>query len=258
VPSNQPPDLPSIIPPPLATVRASDAVPDSLQYLAERVATQLRGLVGSIDGYTDLLAETLHTGEQRELSLRILEGTAQIGRLADQLTRYSMPIRPVVRPTRISALTERLHNAVGVTDWERIVVQRSAAAGANVLADPVLLQQALCALLQNAIDGSAGQPVHLSLSVDAAPQPARFEVWNAGVIADEHMSSRIFEPFFSTKHGALGMGLPMARRIAEAHGGALHLVHSSDEDGTRFAMTLPSHPADQDAPDSLRAEDLYE
>ncbi len=247
-----------MIPPSLTAVLAPDATPDPLQQLAHRVATQLRGLVGSIDGYTDLLAETLHTGEQRELSLRILEGTAQIERLADQLTRYSMPMRPVVRPTRISALIEWLCHATGAADWERVVVQRSAATGADVLADPVLLQQALCALLQNAMHAAAGQPVHLSLAAGAAPEPARFEVWNAGVIADKHQPNRLFEPFFSTKHGALGMGLPMARRIAEAHGGALQLVHSSAEAGTRFAMTLPSHPAHPDAPDAPRADDLHD
>jgi len=236
----------------------SNETPDPVQLLADRVTNWLRGLIGSIDGYTDLLTQTLRTRAQRELSLRILEGTAQVERLADQLTRYSTPIRPVVRPTRISTLIERVRHAIGAAGWERVVVQRSATTSTEIVADPVLLQQALTALLQNALDASAEQPIHLSLSADAASRPIRFEVWNADTIASDLRPGRIFAPFFSTKQGQWGMGLPMARRIAEAHGGTVQLVHSSAEAGTRFALMLPSHPVPpHDGPDSSRPEDLF-
>ncbi len=230
------------MPPPLAELPGSDETPEPAQLPAGRVANRLRGLVGSIDVYTNLLTQTLRTRAQRELSLRILEGTAQVKRLADQLTRYSTPICPVVRPTRISTLIERLRHVIGAAGWERVMVQHSTTASASVIADPVLLQLALTALLQNALDASAEQPIHLSLSADAASRPMRFEVWNAGTIASDLRPDRIFAPFFSTKHGQWGMGLPMARRIAEAHGGTMHSVHASAEAGTRFAPVLPSHP----------------
>lgn len=258
VPTDRTSDLPSAVPPPLAALPASTAAPDRLQLLADRVASRLRGLVGSIDGYTDLLAETLRTEEQRELSLRILEGTTHIERLADQLVRYSAPVRPAVRSIRLSALIERLRHAMGADGWERVVVQRSATTSADMMADPALLQQALGALIHNALDASAKQPIHLSLSADATSHTVRFDVWNAGAIADNHLPDRVFAPFFTTKPGRLGMGLSLARRIAEAHGGAVHLVHSTAEAGTRFAMTLSSRPFAQVGPDSSRPDDLNE
>ena len=249
MPSDSSSDVPSVLPPLLTTaLDQSDPADESLQLLVDRLSHRLRGLVNSIEGYTDLLAETLQHSEQREMTFRILEGTAQIEQIVRQLKRYSVPIHPVVRAMAVSTLIDRLRHAMGAVEWKRVVVQRRTDASATVCADPVLVQQALVALLRNALDASSDQPVHLSLSVEADPHCVRFDVWNAGVITAARPIDRVFEPFFSTKRGMLGMGLSMARRIAESHGGTLQLVHSTDEAGTRFAMRLPSRPEGTGSP----------
>ncbi len=51
--------------------------------------------------------------------------------------------------------------------------------------------------------------------------------------------SRIFQPFFSTKKGGSGLGLPTTRRIIEAHGGTLQ-VESEPGRGTKFVIRLPA------------------
>ena len=58
----------------------------------------------------------------------------------------------------------------------------------------------------------------------------------------EDRRGRIFEPFFTTKTRGTGLGMPIARRIVEAHGGRLELVDSVGP-GTAFQLTIPrGHP----------------
>ena len=52
------------------------------------------------------------------------------------------------------------------------------------------------------------------------------------------VASRIFEPFFSTRPGGTGLGLPTTRKIIEAHGATID-VQSAIGRGTRFAIRLP-------------------
>jgi signal transduction histidine kinase len=71
-------------------------------------------------------------------------------------------------------------------------------------------------------------------------------IWDrGGGIAPEQMS-RIFEPFYSTSPEGTGLGLPIARRIARAHGGELE-IESLPGHGTTARVTLRATepPTDQ-------------
>lgn len=211
----------------------------ALRQLAGRLSHRLLGLVNSIEGYTDLLAHTLGTEEQRELSLRILEGTARIERVVHDLRRYSEPVNPVVRMITARQLVDGLRDALGPKRWLHVDVEWALAERPHeLLGDPVLLRQGLLVLVQNAFEATPGRSIRLVVSFDAE-HGTRFAVWNAGAIAVSEPRQQIFEPFFSTKGPNLGIGLPLARRIAEAHDGTLELVETDPQAGTWFALTLP-------------------
>ena len=53
--------------------------------------------------------------------------------------------------------------------------------------------------------------------------------------------ARVFDPYFTTKGNGLGLGLTIARRIVEAHGGSIE-VESGPGRGTRFRVWLPAAP----------------
>jgi signal transduction histidine kinase len=106
-------------------------------------------------------------------------------------------------------------------------------------------------LLDNAIKYTPpGGVVRLSL----ARQPAQFliEVANTSEGIPLAEQPRIFDRFHrvdkargrdgAANGGGAGLGLAIARRIAEAHGGALSLVHSGPT-GPTFAIALPLQPA---------------
>ena len=64
------------------------------------------------------------------------------------------------------------------------------------------------------------------------------EVEDTGPGVEPGAMAHVFEPFYSTKPGGMGMGLSIARSILDAHGGTID-VHERQPVGTIFRFTLP-------------------
>lgn len=72
---------------------------------------------------------------------------------------------------------------------------------------------------------------------DGVPS-VRLHVIDTGPGMTEETVEKIFRPYFTTRAGGTGLGLPTARRIAEAHGGRLE-VHTTPGVGSDFYVTVP-------------------
>ena len=68
----------------------------------------------------------------------------------------------------------------------------------------------------------------------------RIVVADDGPGVPEEIRARIFEPFFSTRHTGTGLGLPIARRVVEQHGGSID-VACPESGGTTVTIRLPLH-----------------
>jgi signal transduction histidine kinase len=111
-----------------------------------------------------------------------------------------------------------------------------------------LLSQAFLNLMLNA---QQAMPEGGELTIQASVEPAPSDQESKGItlvfidtgkgIAPEVLG-RVFRPFFSTKPGGTGLGLPTARKIIEAHGGTIE-VQSEVGRGTRFKVWLPAADA---------------
>jgi PAS domain S-box-containing protein len=108
-----------------------------------------------------------------------------------------------------------------------------------VLADRTQLQQILVNLAVNAMQAMAdASPRRLSFSTatDEGRVVLAIEDSGPGLGAD---AARLFDSFYTTKRGGMGMGLPICRGIAEAHGGTI-AAGNCEGGGARFAVTLPA------------------
>lgn len=107
----------------------------------------------------------------------------------------------------------------------------------RVACDERLLRQALINLISNALQAPDRHgAVEVVAKVEA--QSLALCVVDHGRGVSEDVASRIFVPFFTTRPTGTGLGLPVVRRIAEAHGGEVRLVPTPGG-GATFEMWLP-------------------
>ena len=113
-----------------------------------------------------------------------------------------------------------------------------------VLGDRVQLQQVVLKLVINAIDAmrSIGErPRELVITTrNIDPDQVQVTVEDSGIGLDPNTMGKIFDPFYSTKPGGMGMGLSISRSILDAHGGRLWAT-AKDGSGTMFNFTLPKY-----------------
>jgi signal transduction histidine kinase len=104
--------------------------------------------------------------------------------------------------------------------------------------DAGALEQLFLNLLLNAAQAlNAGAKAGLELTEEQ--ECLRVSVWDQGKGIAPEVMDRIFEPFYSTSPEGTGLGLPIARRIAQAHGGELQM-ESTVGKGTIARVTLPN------------------
>lgn len=105
--------------------------------------------------------------------------------------------------------------------------------------DPVQMEQTLLNLLKNAHE-SGGQQDQVELAVTQMLGEQRIEVRDRGSGMSDTVLGHALLPFYSTKRSGTGLGLALAREIAEAHGGRIRLAN---REGGGFAVTLSLPPA---------------
>ena len=104
--------------------------------------------------------------------------------------------------------------------------------------DPAQLEQALVNLLKNAHE--SGSPADdVVLRIKKLPHTVAIEISDRGTGMTDAVLSSALLPFYSTKRGGTGLGLALAREIAEAHAGRISLANR-EGGGLTVAMTLPA------------------
>jgi len=176
------------------------------------------------DGFPDDLDRGLEViGGRAEALRRFMSAHARLARLPPP-AKATLEVEDWVR--RVAALETR-H-----------VVEVSAGPPVAIVADGDQLDQALINLVRNAVEAAAETNGRVRLAWLVDPRGVEIRVEDEGPGLPE--SANVFVPFFTTKPNGSGIGLVLARRIAEAHGGSLAL-EPRPGGGTVARMRLPRH-----------------
>jgi two-component system, NtrC family, sensor histidine kinase HydH len=154
------------------------------------------------------------------------------------------PFEPSAAPVDLHALVEAVIDvlAARLAEHEVAVARRLTAAGTKLLGDDIHLQQALIAVVENAIDAvPPGGHVEVGTEVIDA-MTVRLTVRDNGAGIPGEQLGKIFDPFVTTKRHGTGLGLAIARKVVEGHGGRI-TVESTVGVGTTVAITLPLQPS---------------
>jgi C4-dicarboxylate-specific signal transduction histidine kinase len=119
-----------------------------------------------------------------------------------------------------------------------------------VLGDRTQLQQVILNLVMNGVEAMAeteGGPRRLTIRCDADGHFGRVTILDTGAGLGRDSIDRVFEAFFSTKPGGLGMGLSICRSIVEAHRGSISASNNAPR-GSVFSFTVPMTAAVSNGP----------
>ncbi len=182
-----------------------------------------------------LAAGPLATDEREDLAHALSLVAERSEALRRFLSRYSELAR-LPQPRRVDCdVTALLERVAAVQPPGRVRLE--AAAGLVVVADPDQLEQALINLVRNAVEATPDDEAPVRLSASRERDQLVFEVLDAGTgVANP---DNLFVPFFTTKPGGSGIGLVLARQVAEGHGGTLSLANRGDRSGCRARLVIP-------------------
>lgn len=164
-----------------------------------------------------------------------------VGRLRRAIERPAMAVHSVS-----VNLEEAVNNALYLLEPEfiRHAVQPQVSlqqAAPRVLADPVALEQVIHNLLTNALQALDKVPAserQLILQLGTEGDSGILQVSDTGPGIAPDVLQRIFEPFFSTREGGLGLGLSLCETLAGSMGGSLSASHNTPR-GAMFRLSLP-------------------
>jgi signal transduction histidine kinase len=205
--------------------------------LTAGIAHEVRNGLGTIVGYARMLERAGLAEEEAAAARSIREECETLETVVRRFTDFVKLDRLQLAPTDLSRLLVRVvsreqRKGEGVrtrlTGLEAPLV---------VAADEELLERAFENVVRNAVEAASRGGGHVEVSARDALGALVVEVEDDGPgLAPDHPGD--IRPFYTTRPGGLGLGLPLARKIVLLHGGGLGLERR-DSGGVRVTVRLP-------------------
>jgi signal transduction histidine kinase len=238
--------------------RLRQAKTQAIANFGDSVAHEIRNPLNSIHMNVQLLREGLAGSDPDPERLDRTAATVQseimrLDRVVRDFVQYSRPPALRLVPGSINNVVRAALDVLDAQIREKgLDIETDLQSARPVRMDRDRLQRAIYNVLLNAVQVL---PTGGRIECRSRDEGARclLEITDDGPGLDLRDSSRIFDLFYTTKPGGTGLGLPIANRIVEEHGGQM-AVASEPERGTTFAFFLPYEgppPAKEDGPTAV-------
>jgi signal transduction histidine kinase len=217
--------------------------------LAASIAHEVRNPLAIIVNATASLRRPGIREQDRQTLLGIVdEEASRLNGLVTDLLRFARPFSATRCEVDLCQVSERAGAVAGAQHRVAFSFPEDPRL-CTVYADPGLLRVALENLIENAAQSMPGGG-NILVSAQSAllgEQPClRVEVADDGPGMEADVLRRALDPFFTTRSTGTGLGLPIVKRIMDAHGGEL-VIESEPGSGTRIALVFPALEPDQQA-----------
>ena len=226
-------------------LRERVALKENLAQLGELsagIAHEFRNSLAAIQGYARLIAR--HSGgDAGEMAGSILKEVQGIGKVVEDFLRFARPAPLNLSEVDLRELLEDLAREMSEPEGRRpfrVVVEGEFP---PISGDEPLLRQAFHNLIRNAREAMNGLPVRVVIRGSREEDGTlRVEVADDGPGIPPEVLPRIFTPFFTTRPGGTGLGLPLVQRTIVSHDGTIEVASQTGQ-GTRVLIRLPARPA---------------
>lgn len=217
----------------------------SAEELAARVVHEIRNPLTAIRIWMFSIQEAVETDPElnRRCNL-VCREISRLERLSQNFLDYTRLGRVRLRPVDVSQLLDETIEVLA-PHFESLSanVRRSGpACTRSVLADPEQIKQVFTNLLTNAAEAlHEGGDIFVSTEHESTARGAMVvvRIRDTGPGMAQKVGARVLEPLASSKHQGKGLGLYIASRITESHGGRLS-IESSHPMGTTIAVRIPA------------------
>ncbi len=175
----------------------------------------------------------------REAIADIDEEVARLNRIVNEVLDFARPIRFELAPVDVNALCRESAAAAMAAGAGPGIDVRLDPAVRTISADHERLRIALVNMLVNARHAANGEGNAVVLATRIDVDRVQIAIADRGVGISSDDLGRIFDPYFTTKRGGTGLGLPIAKNIVEGLGGTI-AVSSIPGQGTEIRVELPN------------------
>ena len=212
----------------------------SMGRVVASIAHEIRNPLGIIRSTAELLqrrADKVDKGTVRLLQA-IYDESVRLSQTVNDFLDYARPRQPRQDPVELELVIDQILAFVeGEFGRSGVGLKKNFEEDLWVLGDKDLLYRAFYNVLANAqqaLDMGGTIDIHVFRRDDRAV----LDFTDSGKGFDPETLPHLLEPFFTTKEGGTGLGLPIVKSIIESHGGTIELSNA-EEGGARVEVTLP-------------------
>jgi signal transduction histidine kinase len=219
--------------------------PPAARSLPETITRLVRHEVGdllqSLYATTAILSKRLpKEWSQEQRVLGDLKARAEACRqLMDSVHDFVCPVSLAWEEVQLAELARNLVTSAAPR-FPQLEIRAEASEPGTVLGDSRRMAEVGTALLQNACE-AAQRKVSFRTQVNATRKEVEWTVTDDGPGVPPEQQSRLFTPFFSTRHRHAGLGLALAQKIVSLHGGRIYAANQPDG-GLCVRVVMPQEP----------------
>ena len=203
------------------------------------LAHELRNSLAALRGYLTLIEKHRDQDSITDYLGEIRSESDQLQRVLEDFLSFARP-EARLETLSVASIVGRLASDPGLED-KQVNIDNRCEGGLEIRADRQLLERALRNLLRNAAqaDEATGVTTPLDMTIGCDSASVRVTIGDRGPGLPPQGAEELFEPFATTRDGGVGLGLPLAQRIVELHGGTLELSPRQGG-GLEAIVTLPT------------------